>query len=241
MAVAQEPHGPQHVRVALARHEVGEGHERRVLALARQLGRQVGAEVDHARAAGPGAPGALRRALRVAQHEPRRREGTRDVRRLQGVVEPVAAVGRDDERSPRPRPAHGVPRRDGVVRVHEVEPEAPAQAAQVDPERGSGPGAPRPVVAGARRRRERHVVDVEPVEHPAARMAQQRERRAGQLAPRRAQRGDRPVQDDDVHLRPGVPGGERLPVGPDAEDRVVLARVVLRDDADLHRTPSRGT
>ncbi len=89
---------------------------------------------------------------------------------------------------------------------------------------------------------------MEAVERAPARLAQ---RGAPRIAVAQAPGGrDRPVQDDDVDVGAGVARGERLAVRPDAEHRVVGARVELRDDADLHastrpaaivRTSSRAT
>ena len=78
-------------------------------------------------------------------------------------------------------------------------------------------------------------------------MARERERRAGQPQPRRRRRRDDPVQHEHAHLGARVARGDRLLVRPDAEDRVVGARVELGDDEDLHactrsvRTSSRVT
>jgi hypothetical protein len=76
-------------------------------------------------------------------------------------------------------------------------------------------------VARTRGRDERQVVDLQAVEHAPARVAQEPQGGPGQLGARRAQGRDRAVQDHHVDLGARVPGGERLPVGPDPQDRVV--------------------
>ena len=47
--------------------------------------------------------------------------------------------------------------------------------------------------------------------------------------------GHGPVQHDNAHVGARAPRGERLAVRPDAEDRVVGARVELGNDGDPHR------
>ena len=134
-----------------------------------------------------------------------------------------------------PGAEHRVGGRDGVVGVDEVEGEAAAQHPQGHGERRGRPGAPGPVVARPRRGQEGDVADLEPVEGRAPRLGGQAPRLAERVARRGRARGDGAVQDQDAHVGPRVARRDRLPVGPDAQHRVVGARVELRDDGDLHR------
>jgi hypothetical protein len=43
------------------------------------------------------------------------------------------------------------------------------------------------------------------------------------------------VQDQHPNLEPGVTGGQRLVVGPEAEGEIIVARVILGDDQDFGR------
>ncbi len=238
VAVAQQRHRAQHVGVALAGDEVGDGHEQ--VLVARPGGRrEVGPEVHDARPArAEGAAGRLDPRA-VGEHEPRRAERPGHRRAAGRVVgrgvEDVAAVDGDDERRGDPGAQHRVARGHRVVGVDEVEREAPPQAPQRDRERRRRPGAPGPVRPRARGRDEAHVLDLEAVEHRAARLAQEAPGRGEKLARRRRERRDRAVEDEHPHVGAGVARGERLAVGPDAEDGVGGAGVVLRDDRDLHR------
>jgi hypothetical protein len=51
------------------------------------------------------------------------------------------------------------------------------------------------------------------------------------LVQRRSRR-DEPMKDEHADVRARIPRGDRLVVGPQPEDRVGLARVVLGDDGD---------
>ena len=129
------------------------------------------------------------------------------------------------------RAPHRVAGRDGVVGVHEVEGERPAQAAQAP---AAAPGPPRlPTTrrrAGAAARGSARSRTSIPSSSAWRRLAQRRgDRRpvAGGAA-RRAD-GQRPVQHQDAHVGAGVAGGQRLAVRPHAEHGVAGARVVLGD------------
>ena len=61
-------------------------------------------------------------------------------------------------------------------------------------------------------------------------------RRAPGASRRRVARGGNgPVQHEHAHVGAGVARGQRLAVGPDAQHRVVCARIELADDRHLHR------
>ena len=178
-------------------------------------------------------------ARRVGQHEPRGAEGAahgalagRIVRR--GEVD-VAAVDRDHQRRALARAQHRVGRRDRVVGVHQVVGELPAQPAQGGRQRRRRPGPPRPVAARARRGEEGHVAHVEAVELGAPRLGGQGAHGARRVAQARGPRGNGPVQHEHAHVGAGVARRQRLAVGPDAEHRVVCARIELADDRHLHR------
>ena len=154
--------------------------------------------------------------------------------RADGDGQHVAAVHGDDRRHAGARAAHRVAGRRRVVGVDEVERELAPEHAQGERERRRRPRAPRAVAARPRRRDEGHVVDAQPVELGAQRLAQRGDERARVAAAQRRPRRHGPVQHEHPHLRAGVARGERLPVRPDAEHRVGRARVVLGDDGDAH-------
>ena len=236
----------QHVGVALARDQVADRHERGRAVRARRAlrGRQVGAEVHDARLARAVAARQLGDALAVGEHEAGGAEPARDRARSGGVasrrVENVAAVHRDHERLAQPRggerTAHGVPGRDGVVRVHEIERERRAKTPQRERERRRRPGRPRGVGALARRRHVRDVGDGQPVARLRARLAQplgELVRDSARAARQRGARRHDAVQDEHAHLGAGPARGQRLTMGPDAEHGIAPARVELGDHRDL--------
>ena len=178
MPVAQQRHRAQHVGVALAGDEVGDGHEqRRSSPPARRAGGQVGPEVHDARP--PRAERAARRldARAVGEHEPRARRTRAAPPRgrpsWSGAVWKTSLPCTETTSGARdPGAQHRVARGHRVVGVDEVEREAPPQAPQRDRERRRRPRAPGPVRPRARRRDEAHVLDLDPVERRAARLAQ---------------------------------------------------------------------
>ena len=152
-------------------------------------------------------------------------------------VEDVAAVDGDDERRAQPGAADRIAGRHGVVRVDEVEGEAPAQRAQRDRQRRRGPAPPAAVRRRPRRRDERDVGDLDAVERRARRLGQRaggRARGGGRPAARVGPRRQRAVQHEHAHVGAGVARGDRLAVRPEPEHRVRRARIELRDDGDLH-------
>ena len=217
--------------MALAGDQVADGHE--VVPPCSRLRRQVGSEMHDTHVAGAQGLAPPRDRRRVGERDPRRAkrrldDGTSALEAL-GDAEHVAAVHADHERDAAAGAPDRIARRRRIVGVDHVE-----AAAQRERQRRRGPRAPRGVRARPRRRDERDVGDLEPVELGAQRLAKRGEQR---VRVPRAQRGlgrHGSVQDEHLDVGPGALRRERLPVRPDPERRVRGARVVLGDDRDLH-------
>ena len=188
MRVAQQPQRAQDVRVALAGDEVADRDERAVVAGRRAAG--VARRQRRCRGGRPGssrAPERPRSGPRSPPSWPARGGRRRAPRRT--ARSPAGEASRDRSTSPpwtettsgrpRPRAAHRVARRRGVVGVDEVEREPPAQRAAARAPAAARPTRPSSRRARPRRGEERHVGDLEPVELGVQRLAQRRE----QLAP----------------------------------------------------------
>ena len=231
MIVAQQPHGAQHVGVALAGDEVADGEDRRALGLTQRVRRDVGAEVHDARVdrAELARPGLGARGVGEDERGGLERLG-HHLAPLRPVHhgEHVAAVDGDDERDARLRPSHRVAGGRRVVGVDEID----VHAAERELQGRRRPRAPLRVGPRARRGQERDVRDLEAVEPRAQRLTQGVEQPLA-LGERRAAR-HRAVEDEHADVGAGVTRRERLAVGPHAEHGVRGARVVLGDDGHAH-------
>ncbi len=238
--LAQGPQRAQHVGVALAGDEVADGHERRRSALLRarrRAGRCPGARRGCARRPAPASARAMpsllastsRAAPNACSIAARPSGWCTAVWKTSAPCSEMTSGVRDA------RAQHRVGGGNGVVRVDELERERVPQAPEGAPQRRRRPRAPAPVGAALRRRDVAHVGDGDAVEVEAPRVPRERQRRGRAPQPRRRRRRDDPVQHDDVDVGARRLRRPRLLVRPDAEHRVVGARVELGDDEGLHR------
>ena len=172
----------------LALGQVGDGHERGGGRTGARLAWEVGPEVHDARGLRSQRQAALGGAGAVGQHQARVGQRGADVAAARaGPLDVVAVDGEDDGRR-RYGAADRVSRRDGVVRVDQVEGKAPAGEAERRGEHRRRPRPPRLVAPRAGRRQVAEVADLDAVEHRPAGLADRRPR-----PPRvsRAKRGQR--------------------------------------------------
>ncbi len=204
---------------------------------------QVGAEVDDAHVSARHRRGQLGDAAAVGEHRRGRFEGA-----LHGLaagvaarrcVEHVAAVDRHDHAVPARR-ARRTASPAGTALWAWIRSNANERRRRrsARPSAGAAQAPQAWVGARARRRHVAHVGHVQPVA-PAVwalgegRAARGRRRRGP--SDERGARGNQPVQHDHANLRSSVARGQRLAMSPNAQHRVALARVELRDDDDLHQ------